>query len=131
MKETAILITSLLIILACDSPSNIELYSPDPSVLSAQADSLIDTIHLSWTRSNEEEDLFDKYILWRSDTPDISSDTTAATRLVVITDQNDTTFTDESLGWDSTYYYALVTVSFLEGGRSWSNEVSATTPQQP
>lgn len=49
----------------------------------------------------------------------------------LITDQDDTTCRDEDLGWDTTYYYALVTFSYLEGGRSWSNEVMATTPAQP
>lgn len=131
MKIVVILSISALLVLSCgDSPQTFELYSPDPSVLSAQADTT-NAIDLSWTRSTEDGELFEKYILWRSESDSISADTTVATRIALITDQDDTTYRDEGLDWEATYYYALVTYSYLEGGKSWSNEVMATTPAHP
>jgi len=131
MKAAAIPSMAALAVLSCgDSPQNVGTYSPEPSVLSAQADTT-DAVDLSWTRSTEEEEYFDRYVLYRSESDSIPADTTNATRLATITDQNDTTYRDEGLGWDAPYYYALVTVSHIDGGRSWSNEVMATTPPQP
>ncbi len=132
MKAAAIMMSmAALAVLSCgDSPQNVGTYSPEPSVLSAQADTT-EAIDLSWTRSTEGEEYFDRYVLYRSQSDSISADTTNATRLALITDQNDTTYSDEGLGWEASYYYALVTVSYIDGGRSWSNEVMATTPQQP
>jgi fibronectin type 3 domain-containing protein len=120
-----------LAVMSCgDSPQEIGTYSPEPSVLSAQADTT-DAVDLTWTGSTEDEEYFDRYVLYRSESDSISADTTNATRLAAITDQSDTTYRDEGLGWDASYYYALVTVSYIDGGRSWSNEVMATTPPQP
>mgnify|MGYP006291297177 CR=1 FL=1 len=131
MKAAAILCMAALAVLSCgDSPHEIGTYNPEPSVLSAQADTT-NAVDLSWTRSTEEEEYFHRYLLYRSESEGISADTTNATRLAAITDQNDTTYRDEGLDWDASYYYALVTVSHIEDGKSWSNEVMATTPPQP
>ncbi|MFO8184570.1 MAG: hypothetical protein R6U39_10415 [Candidatus Aegiribacteria sp.] len=56
MKIVVILSIAALLVLSCgDSPQTFELYSPDPSVLSAQADT-INAIDLSWTRSTEDQE---------------------------------------------------------------------------
>lgn len=131
MKAAAILGMAALSVLSCgDSPQNVGTYSPDPSVLSAQVDTT-DAVDLSWTRSTEDEEYFDRYVLYRFESDSIPADTANATRLAPIIDQNDTTYRDEGLGWEASYYYALITVSYIDGGRAWSNEVMATTPPQP
>ncbi len=120
----------VFLVLSCSDPSQISLYTPYPSLLTAEADTT-NSISLTWTRSTEEVDQFDRYIVYRSLTEDTATDSTIATCIVIISEQDDTTHTDDDLQWSTPYYYALLTVSYIDGGKAWSNEVSATTPTEP
>ena len=130
MKFTAAAAVAVFLVLSCGDPAMISIYSPDPSLLTAEADTT-NSISLTWTRSTEEVDLFYRYVVYRSLTENTATDSTIATRMVIISEQDDTTYTDDDLQWSTTYYYALLTMSYLEGGKAWSNEVSATTPNEP
>jgi len=85
---------------------------------------------LSWTQMNITDYEFDSYTLYRSASPGISSDTTAALCVATYFGINELEHADSLLEVDSDYYYALLT-RVLETGKldsnQWSNEVFIQT----
>lgn len=79
----------------------------------------------SWTICGEAA--FKSYILYRSESPGISSDPSAATILRVISDVNESEFVDSDVEWATKYYYAVQTTDTDDNG-VWSNEDSISTP---
>jgi hypothetical protein len=79
----------------------------------------------AWTMCPDTD--FSEYRLYRSTSPQIHSDTTAAVNLMTIHNPMDTTFTDTGLEWGETYYYAIRTFD-SENLSTWSNEVTAVIP---
>ncbi len=79
----------------------------------------------SWTICGEAA--FKSYILYRSESPGISSDPSAATILRVISDVNKSEYVDSTVDWTTQYYYALQTTDINDNG-VWSNEDSISTP---
>lgn len=130
MKFAAVAVAAVFLVLSCGDPAMISLYTPDPSLLTAEADTT-NSISLSWTRSTEEVDCFDCYILYRSMTEGTATDSTISASIAIISDQDDTSYINDDLQWSTSYFYALVTVSYIDGGKAWSNEVSTTTPNEP
>ncbi len=98
---------------------------PAASTLSADASGSANTVFLSWTQCPDSD--FEQYRLFRSTTPDIEESPAGAVIVATHSTASDTVFTDTGLDWDETYYYALVTRD-TEGLETWSNEVSAVTP---
>ena len=79
----------------------------------------------SWTICGEAA--FNSYILYRSESPGISSDPSSATILRVISDVNESEYVDSDAAWTTQYYYALQTTDANDNG-VWSNEDSISTP---
>jgi len=79
----------------------------------------------SWTICGEAA--FNSYILYRSESPGISSDPSSATILRVISDVNESEYVDSGVDWTTQYYYALQTTDANDNG-VWSNEDSISTP---
>jgi formylglycine-generating enzyme required for sulfatase activity len=79
----------------------------------------------SWTHCPEGS--FDSYILYRSETSDISSSPDSAQVLGIFTDPNASMYVDNDIDWATKYYYALQT-SDADNNTVWSNEDSLTTP---
>lgn len=98
---------------------------PQASVLDADPSGSTNSVIASWTRCPDED--FEEYRLYRSDQPGIEEDQTGSVIAATHTSASDTVFTDTGLEWSHTYYYALVTRD-TEGLESWSNEVTAVTP---
>ena len=98
---------------------------PDASVLDADASGSTNSVLATWTHCPDED--FEEYRLYRSSEPGIEEDQTGAVIAATHTSASDTVFTDTGLEWSHTYYYALVTRD-TEGLESWSNEVTAVTP---
>jgi YVTN family beta-propeller protein len=80
----------------------------------------------SWTMCTDQG--FDSYVLYRSESPGIQSNPSSAVELAEIDDRLATLFTDESVTWDTGYYYALRTTD-TDGNGAWSNEAPITTPE--
>jgi formylglycine-generating enzyme required for sulfatase activity len=99
--------------------------SPVPSVLAV--DSISSAFaDLIWSQCPDDD--FDSYRLYRSESPDIRSDTTGAERVYTGTAVGSTVYSDYEVEEDSTYYYALTTQD-TEGLTSWSNELEVHIPQ--
>ncbi|MDM7991678.1 MAG: hypothetical protein QUS11_00005 [Candidatus Fermentibacter sp.] len=98
---------------------------PQASVLDADASGSTNSVLASWTQCPDED--FEEYRLYRSEESGIEEDQTGAVIAATHTSASDTVFTDTGLEWSHTYYYALVTRD-TEGLESWSNEVTAVTP---
>ncbi len=92
---------AVFLVLSCGDPAMVSFYSPDPSLLTAEADTT-NSISLSWTRSTEDVDTFDCYIVYRSLTENTATDSTISTSIVIISEQDDTTYTDDDLQWNTT-----------------------------
>lgn len=99
--------------------------APAASTLEADASGSVNTVFLSWTQCPDSD--FEQYRLFRSTTPDIEESPAGAVIIATHSTASDTVFTDTGLDWSETYYYALVTRD-TEGLETWSNEVSAVTP---
>jgi len=97
---------------------------PAASVLEVNT-SATNSTAASWTMCPDTD--FSEYRLYRSTSPQIHSDTTAAVNLMTIHNPMDTTFTDTGLEWGETYYYAIRTFD-SENLSTWSNEVTAVIP---
>ena len=80
----------------------------------------------NWTQCSSDD--FASYTLYRSTNQFISSDTTSATRLAIVSSSSSTSYTDNAVAVATTYYYVLKTTD-ESGLTSWSNEVDVTTPQ--
>jgi|GEM_PF-975970 len=80
----------------------------------------------SWTMCTDHG--FSSYMLYRSQSPGIASDTSTAVLVQEIDNYNTTICADETVTWDTEYYYALMT-SDSEGNGVWSNEASVATPE--
>ena len=94
--------------------------APTTSVLSA--DSVVSgSVDLYWSRCPDDD--FESYRLYRSQTPNIQNDTSYAERICTISEAWDTTFTDDDVTPDFTYYYTLMTTNNKDLF-SWSNEIS-------
>lgn len=79
----------------------------------------------SWTLCPESS--FNSYVLYRSETSDISSSPSSAQVLGVFTDPNTSLYIDDDIDWATKYYYALRTND--ENDNSvWSNEAQIVTP---
>ncbi|MCD4776112.1 MAG: YncE family protein [Candidatus Aegiribacteria sp.] len=70
---------------------------------------------------------FSSYILYRSESSDISSDPSSADVVCEITSPNTTLYVDSDIIWETQYFYVLKTAD-SDGNGVWSNEVSITTP---
>lgn len=114
----------ILLITSCGPDNPFEPNNPSPSALTGLSLSQ-NVAELSWT-TNPDTD-FASYTLYKSDVPNIQSNSGSATILTVITDKNVTTHLDENLTPGSTFFYVLRTANSY-GGVSWSNEVSVTSP---
>jgi len=99
--------------------------APTPSVLTADASVVANSITVRWTRCPDTD--FDEYRLYRSADPGIEPDPGQATVIATFTSASDTAWIDTGLDWSSDYHYAVLT-SDMEGLESWSNEAGATTP---
>ncbi len=94
--------------------------APTASVLSA--DSVVSSfVDLYWSSCPDDD--FDSYRLYRSQTPNIQSDTSYAERICTVSQAWDTTYTDDDVTPDFTYYYALMTTNNKDLS-SWSNEIT-------
>jgi len=71
---------------------------------------------------------FNSYLLYRSESPNISSDPSSAELLGEFTTVNTSIYVDSDVIWGTKYYYALKTAD-SEGIGVWSNEPSITTPE--
>ncbi len=72
---------------------------------------------------------FISYVLYRSTSPDISEHPDEAQILCFYTDIDQHTFVDDSLNWETHYYYVLRTANEA-GNYAWSNEANLTTPSE-
>ncbi|MCD4848726.1 MAG: YncE family protein [Candidatus Aegiribacteria sp.] len=79
----------------------------------------------SWTICGEAA--FKTYVLYKSESPGISTDPSSAEVLIVINDVNTTEYIDSDLDWATQYFYALKTTDTNDNG-VWSNEVSVDIP---
>lgn len=100
-----------------------DIEAPTPSVLSEEGASWY-YADLSWTKCPDPN--FDSYRLYRSITPDIEDDSTLAELICDLDWSYDTTYTDLTVNFSSTYYYALLTTN-TENVSSWSNEITVNT----
>lgn len=83
-------------------------------------------ITASWTICSDQG--FHSYVLYRSETNDISSDPSSAKILGEFTQVNTSIYVDTDITWDTEYFYVLKNTD--SGGNGvWSNEVSITTPE--
>jgi formylglycine-generating enzyme required for sulfatase activity len=98
--------------------------APTPSILAVDYVSTPE-VDLSWSQCPDSD--FDSYRLYRSDSPNIESDTTFAERIYTGTAVGNTVYTDTDVHPDSTYYYALMTTN-TKNCSSWSNELEIITP---
>lgn len=108
------------------SPDEAPLEAPSPVFLSPLYESTTDSITMVWSM-NENSD-FAHYKLLRSDSPDLTEE--SAETAAQFDDQTATSHTDSSLRAGATYYYRVL-VADSEGLTSLSNEISATTAQEP
>jgi hypothetical protein len=99
--------------------------NPTASTLTVQAEGLSPAISASWTQCPDDD--FEEYRLYRDTETGIEEDPDGATLVTVADSVGDTTYRDDGLGYEATYYYALRTTD-TEGLHAWSNEASATTP---
>ena len=97
--------------------------NPTPSTLSASA-GLNNSASGWWTMCPDND--FSEYNLYRSTSPDISSDPPSSP-VKTTSNVSDTTFVDDGLEWGETYYYALQTRN-TGNNSSWSNEVEVVVP---
>jgi YVTN family beta-propeller protein len=100
-----------------------EIDAPTPSVLSEEDVSWY-YIDLAWTKCPEAN--FDSYRLFRSLIPNIKDDSTLADIVCDLTWSLDTAYTDCTVSFSTTYYYALLTTN-TENMSSWSNEITVNT----
>jgi competence protein ComEC len=103
-----------------DSPGN-----PTPSTLSISllADS---AVYSSWTQCPDSD--FSAYVLWRSQSPGIQADPSAAQAVRIVSDDPlINSWTDTTVAQGETYWYVLETrnTGLLS---AWSNEESLTVP---
>ena len=80
----------------------------------------------SWTICSDQG--FHSYVLYRSETEDISSDPSSAEIIGEFTLVNTTLYVDTDITWETEYFYVLKNTD-SSGDGVWSNEVSITTPQ--
>ena len=73
---------------------------------------------------------FNSYVLFRSETPDISSNTSTAEIIGEFTVVNTSVYVDYSIEWGKEYYYALKTIG-SDGNGVWSNEESVIPAAVP
>lgn len=80
---------------------------------------------VSWTACPDND--FASYTLYRSSSSGISGDTASAYVMGTFVSPSTTQYVDNSVFWDTPYYYILLT---RDSGKnySWSNEVNITTP---
>ena len=137
MKKRFLLsIIPAVILMGCDSSSGIiPNEAPTASTLSVEytgtsldggyATSGNCELTVSWTQCPDGD--FASYTLYRSTTSGISGDTASAYVMGTFTSASATQYVDNSVFWDTPYYYILLT---RDVGRnySWSNEVHITTP---
>jgi hypothetical protein len=118
MKRPAVLIAALLLLSSC-GPEN--PFDPDPGTVALTATSPApNTAKLTWTPSPDGD--FYSYTLFRSSSPEIRFNPSAATVVFETLNKGTTTFTDTGLA-EGTWYYVLK-VTNEAGNFSWSNEVS-------
>jgi len=82
-------------------------------------------ITLNWTTCPDHG--FSNYTIFRSENPGIRHSPGSATNLRTFTFRDNIDHSDRTVGWNTTYYYALRTSDYM-GNQAWSNEVSVTTP---
>jgi len=80
----------------------------------------------SWTICTDPG--FNSYVLYRSETENISSDPSSADILGEFTSANTTLYVDTDLIWATEYFYVLKNTG-SDGNGVWSNEASITTPE--
>ncbi len=120
-----IILTVVILAVSCgddETPAGPGTY-PAASILSASCGNS-NSISISWTMCPDAD--FSEYSLYRSLTEGISTNPPDSP-IKVTTNASDTTFADTGLQWSTDYYYAVRTWN-TDNLNSWSNEVSATTP---
>jgi YVTN family beta-propeller protein len=115
----------MLLLLSCSDPSGPGPVDPTPSVLTAVFRGWVPpdrgsvwAVDISWTVCPDSGFAF--YDLYRSLTPEVATSPTTL-HMRTITVAGDTTFTDNSGDWETTYYYAVRTTN-TDAAHSWSNE---------
>lgn len=98
---------------------------PSAVVLSEPFDILPTSVTLNWSVNNDPD--FARYTLYRALTPNV---TEQSQQVTVITESLETTFVDENLNQNTTYYYRVFVADQL-GATAGSNTVSATTVDGP
>jgi hypothetical protein len=88
---------------------------------------------LSWTQLNHQDHIFDSYHLYRSDSPEIASDTTVAECIVSFNEIDQLQYVDSLLEAGGDYYYTLL-IRMHEQGKDqdthiWSNEIHVATEE--
>lgn len=111
------------------TPSTVSiLFTGDSSkVVSSQGNEPLGfcEVTASWTICPEAD--FFSYVLYRSETADISEDQSAAQVLGVFQDPNSHVYIDQDTQWGTKYFYVLRTVDEDNDG-VWSNEDSVMVP---
>ncbi|MBD3278128.1 MAG: hypothetical protein GF388_07505 [Candidatus Aegiribacteria sp.] len=126
LRTTAMVLMALSIMLAAcgdDEAPTEPGDNPTASTLSATTGTT-NNVNASWTMCPDGD--FSEYNLYRSTSPDISSDPPSSP-VRTSSNASDTTFTDTGLDWGETYYYALQTKN-SGNNTAWSNEVQVVMP---
>jgi uncharacterized lipoprotein YddW (UPF0748 family) len=87
------------------------------------------SVELNWTAPSEAVNEFDKvkrFVIYRSETPVIDFDNPA--NIVAMTPPSVTTYTDNQLPGDATYYYAVTSIDRLSNESSPSNVTDYLPP---
>ncbi len=124
MKRLVLFAAIVALIAACGPDNPFGPNNPSTSALTGIASSST-TAELGWTAVPDAD--FASYTLYRSSSPDIRSNASSATVLIVVEDRNTTSYDDVDLTPGSLWYYALK-VANEGGGTTWSNEVSVKLP---
>jgi len=134
-KRVLLAIFAVTVLFGCggSSPSGVVPdESPTASTLSVEyTGSTLDgscgycELTVSWTACPDAD--FASYTLYRSLTSGISADTTSANLMGIFTSSATTQYVDDSVFWNTPYYYILLTHDNTRK-YSWSNEVTITTP---
>ncbi|MCD4700672.1 MAG: YncE family protein, partial [Candidatus Aegiribacteria sp.] len=101
--------------------------APTPSIL-AVGGLFYYFVELHWSQCPDDD--FSRYMLYRSDFPNIQADTNSAICLSTFSQASDTSFIDTSVTSEQTYYYALMTRD-MDEYFSWSNEIQVIIPEDP
>ena len=130
IRITGIALAAVLLFVSCGKSTD-PVENSDP-VLSAGVVSHFHCV-LSWTQLNHQDHEFDSYHLYRSTSPDIAADTSAAECVVTFSEIDQLEYSDSLLSSGAEYYYTLLTRMHESGtdqdSHLWSNEVKVSTDE--